>query len=113
MVAWNYATLNEEGLRRFAFTLYDDDDSASLSAREIKDMFSEVCGDVSRRVKGRSPCQAGVNIPFLRDSVVAVLFFQIIRDCLLNRARQPDNSMPSFSPPRGLRTWPSSVVPMK
>ena len=44
VACWNYATLNEEGLR-FAFTLYDDDDSASLSTREIKDMFSEVCGD--------------------------------------------------------------------
>lgn len=45
VACWNYATLNEEGLRRFAFTLYDDDDSASLSTREIKDMFSEICGD--------------------------------------------------------------------
>ena len=45
VACWNYATLNEEGLRRFAFTLYDDDDSATLSTREIRDMFSEVCGD--------------------------------------------------------------------
>ena len=80
VACWNYATLNEEGLRRFAFTLYDNDDSASLSTREIKDMFSEVCGDdFAKSERAAVLYQVGVNIPFLRGSVVAVLFFQIIR----------------------------------
>lgn len=42
---WNYATFDDEGLRRFAFEVYDTDCGGSLSADEIKNMFSEVCGD--------------------------------------------------------------------
>lgn len=42
---WNYATLSDEGLRRFAFNTYDLDQGGTLDVDEIKCLFAEICGD--------------------------------------------------------------------
>jgi len=45
VAVWNYATFDDEGLRRFAFEMYDTDCGGALEPSEIKHMFQEVCGD--------------------------------------------------------------------
>lgn len=45
ITVWNYGTLTADGLRRFAFDIYDLDRGGTLETSEIKVLFAEVCGD--------------------------------------------------------------------